>query len=48
VDETEVGAVGGIGTETGAGVEVATGAVRAAAAEGIETANDVVESSQMR
>ena len=44
VDETEVGA---IDIETGVAVEVATDAVQAAAAEGIETADDVAESSQI-
>jgi len=41
VDETEIGAGGAIGTETEAGVEVATDAVLAAAGEGIETADDI-------
>jgi len=48
VDETEIGAGGAIGTETEAGVEVATDAVLAAAVEGIETADDVAKPSQMR
>jgi len=48
VDETGIGAAGAIGIETGAGVAVVTDAVLEAAAEGIETTDDVVESSQMR
>ncbi len=48
VDETEIGAGGAIGTETGAGVEDATDAVLAAAVDGIETADDVAKPSQMR
>ena len=48
MDATEIGAADAIGTETGAGVEVATEAVLAAAAEWIETADDVVKSPQLR
>jgi len=48
VDETGVGAVGAIGIKSGAGVGVATHAVLAAAAEGIETANGADEIVQMR
>ena len=48
VDATEIGAVGAIGTESGAGAEVATDTALAAVAEGIETADDVVKSPRFR
>src|SRR5437667_801197 len=47
-DETGIGAVGAIDIESGAGVAVATDGVPAAAAEGIETAEDGGESPPMR
>jgi hypothetical protein len=47
-DATEVGAGGAIDTATAAGVVIAMDAVLAAAAEGIETADDVVRSPHLR